>query len=325
MARMRFVVLVLAGVMSLSVFTWSYGAAGEACGREFFFYSGHGKVSLTLSKELIVVKFTEGTSESAAKALAVGEHNLVGLHRNLTYQPGLFLFKLRKGLDENGVLETLARLEGKEHVVYANPVFGEEGKDLTILTDEFLVRFKENVARENVERLIRPLKGVELVKDEGWYNIYLFRVDKHVAGRDALQIANEYAGNPLVEWASPNPLITVTSDYWPTSNEYLEWQTSLEDHRDHDIDASTAWDLTTGSSNITIAIVDVGVELDHEDLAANMAAVNYDVTDDPQSPPGMPLMEPSGNYHGTAVAGIAGAVDNDKGIVGVHRAAPCCR
>ena len=71
----------------------------------------------------------------------------------------------------------------------------------------------------------------------------------------------------------------------------------------------TAWETTTGSRNVVVAVVDTGVELSHPDLQGSLVAgwdfVNNDA--DPQDDQG----------HGTAVAGIIAArANNGIGIAG---------
>ena len=76
--------------------------------------------------------------------------------------------------------------------------------------------------------------------------------------------------------------------------------------------ARDVWPLTRGG-NVNIAIVDTGVDFKHADLAANIAGgyntftKSTDFNDD--------------NLHGTHVAGIIGALDNNLGVVGVAPAA----
>ena len=101
---------------------------------------------------------------------------------------------------------------------------------------------------------------------------------------------------------------------------------------DADIDAPEAWDISVGSADVVVGVVDTGVDEGHEDLAANMfvnpgeiAGNGIDddgngVADDVH---GFNAIDGSGNAtddngHGSHVSGTLGAVgDNATGITGV--------
>lgn len=97
---------------------------------------------------------------------------------------------------------------------------------------------------------------------------------------------------------------------------YYQWHL----HELYGIRAPSAWDFTTGFGTTKIAVVDGGMDYNHEDLAAKRYG-GWDYGDDDDDP--MDDMEEGpgddqfGN-HGTRVAGIIGAVtDNDTGVAGV--------
>jgi hypothetical protein len=76
------------------------------------------------------------------------------------------------------------------------------------------------------------------------------------------------------------------------------------------IEATEAWDTTTGSSSVIIAVIDSGVDLDHPDLQANIIA-GYDYVN-------LDAFPDDDNSHGTHVAGIAAAIGNNgQGVAGV--------
>ncbi|MEK8051518.1 S8 family serine peptidase [Ideonella sp. DXS22W] len=95
-----------------------------------------------------------------------------------------------------------------------------------------------------------------------------------------------------------------------------------------------AWDITTGSASITVAVLDTGVRFDHPDLASKLYA-GYDFvrsaievdgsggTDADASDPGdwnSSCSSTRSSWHGTQVAGLIGAAtDNGVGVAGLGR------
>ena len=85
---------------------------------------------------------------------------------------------------------------------------------------------------------------------------------------------------------------------------------------DADLDAPEAWDTLNSASNIIVAVVDTGVRVTHQDLAAN-------IWTNAAGQPGFNALNPgtipSDSFlHGTHVAGIIGAVGNNGvGVCGV--------
>jgi serine protease len=84
------------------------------------------------------------------------------------------------------------------------------------------------------------------------------------------------------------------------------------------INAQAAWDTTTGSHDVTVAVLANGVDYEHPDLAANFGSnPGKDFHDDDSDPaPDAPEKE----SHGTHISGIVGAeIDNDEGVAGVSQ------
>jgi subtilisin family serine protease len=167
-----------------------------------------------------------------------------------------------------------------------------------------------------------------------------------------------YERFPSVVAAEPNRIATplaVPADprfdqQWSMQNtgqphritEYgLDPVTSLAGLPDRDIDATDAWDVTLGSADVVVAVIDSGVELNHPDLAGAMwenelerdgvAGVDddgngyvddvhgYDFRGDDGDPTPPSTLNAS---HGTHVAGIIAAQHDGNGVAGV---CPGCR
>jgi subtilisin family serine protease/uncharacterized membrane protein len=102
---------------------------------------------------------------------------------------------------------------------------------------------------------------------------------------------------------------------------------------DADIDAPEAWDQSTGSQNILVAVIDTGVDYNHPDLAANMWMNPDEIDGDGIDNDGNGFIDDLRGWdfysndsdpidthgHGTHVSGTIGAVGNNgTGVVGVN-------
>ncbi|MEW5767243.1 MAG: S8 family serine peptidase [bacterium] len=149
------------------------------------------------------------------------------------------------------------------------------------------------------------------------------------ADSDLEAVAAAYRKNPLVEYAEPNYIRRVS--YTP-NDPSLSWGLSK-------VEAYSAWDITSGSNEAIIAVVDTGLDWDHPDLAANVWInageipgnglddegngfvddyMGWDFTDAPGGPgaEGEDYLERDNDPmdfhgHGTHVAGIVAAVANN--------------
>ena len=133
-------------------------------------------------------------------------------------------------------------------------------------------------------------------------------------------LANEIKESGLVEFAHPDfyAVLTKFSDpLYPFQFQMNNTGQTIDGHTgqvDCDVDAPEAWAITTGSSNITISVIDDGLE-SHEDF--NDANGNSRL---------LPGYTPSNNgngtptssgRHGVACAGIITASHNNLGIKGL--------
>ncbi|MEA3460561.1 MAG: S8 family serine peptidase, partial [Bacteroidota bacterium] len=78
-----------------------------------------------------------------------------------------------------------------------------------------------------------------------------------------------------------------------------------------DINATNAWDITTGSSSIIVAVIDDGIDPAHPEFIGKIIN-GYDFVGDDTDPTSQ-----NGDFHGNACAGIIAAAADDLGTVGV--------
>src|ERR1043166_6233002 len=206
---------------------------------------------------------------------------------------------------------------------------------------QLLLKFKDGpkgVAARDAKAAMRH----EVIRDfefVGWQHVRL------PAGMSITEALARYKALPNVLAAEPNYLYqAVTSDSIGTPEEAGSVSVAPNDPLFGDqwplakISASNTWNVTTGSTNVVVAVLDSGVNYSHEDLSANMwrnpgEIPGNGIDDDGDgyvddvygidvvAPDSDPLdgTRINGIYHGTACAGVIGAVGNNNiGITGVN-------
>lgn len=80
----------------------------------------------------------------------------------------------------------------------------------------------------------------------------------------------------------------------------------------NNIDAPNAWNYQKGSTTITVAILDTGIDYNHEDLTGRVIQ-GWNFYNNSNV-----VMDDNSKSHGTRIAGISGAImDNSTGIAGI--------
>lgn len=160
-----------------------------------------------------------------------------------------------------------------------------------------LVKPADNAAENAVQAALNAV-GAREVGRVPQIGVRILQVPEPAKARVIAALSN----NPNFEFAEPDYIANVILT--PNDPYYAAYQWHLPK-----VSAPTAWDTTTGSASVTIAVVDSGVEATHPDLAGRVLA-GYDFANNDSNPA-------DDNGHGTAVAGVAAAQGNDGiGVAG---------
>jgi subtilisin family serine protease len=222
--------------------------------------------------------------------------------------------KKHKLIAESGFVRTLAKFSDNQFLVK------KKGK---LDTKGCYVSTKYKSKTNGGEMVILPQIAISVEKPEiissilkdyidilSVYNSFrdIYELDCNLASSDeVLRLSMKINSKEGVNWCEPNKMLNIIPN-----NVYYPFQYYINNSIGYDINVVNAWEITSGEPNITVAVIDCGVDMNHEDLSANL--INGYTVDHPTS---------FGSYlnnnhsHGTACAGIIGAVNNTVGIRGV--------
>ncbi|HJV64157.1 MAG TPA: S8 family peptidase, partial [Geomonas sp.] len=191
------------------------------------------------------------------------------------------------------------------------PLSSSKAKGTRYRADAINVKFRPGVSEAEKSNLHKR-HGSTPGRSFDHLRMQHVKLRKGVSVEEALK---SYQADPRVEHAEPDYLLNAqASPNDPFFSQLWGFNT---------INAPIAWDTSTGSSNVVIAVIDTGIDYNHPDLAANIwtnPGINVGYSGDlhgidTSNHDSDPMDD---HYHGTHVAGTIGAVGNNGvGVAGL--------
>jgi subtilisin family serine protease len=205
----------------------------------------------------------------------------------------------------------LSGIRAHTSVLAAYPAFIRNG-ETAYLDHLFLLNIRHaSITDGTLDRLLKPFHAAVVEELDMKRSVTLA---VHVPAEvNIFEVCMELAKSDAVDFAQPNFHLQGRADIIP-NDPLFSTQWFLNQASDADIDAPEAWDITTGSSSIAVAVIDGhGFDLAHAEMVGKYLSP-YNAVDDNNNPSAIEDEE----NHGTPCAGLIGALTNNAlGVAGV--------
>jgi hypothetical protein len=194
---------------------------------------------------------------------------------------------------------------------YISNIYKSEGSEPVIVLPRIVLVLNEGRA---ITPILRRFRNVTVEETNGRKVVLKCNVQR---SENVLNIIRSLSESRDIKWCEPEMLLgyKCNNPLYPQQY-YLKNTGQNGGTKGVDINVEPAWQFTNGSPDITVAVIDNGVDRSHEDFGGRVLP-GYTIRN--KNGLGEPQNENSLNNksHGTACAGIIAASNNNLGIRGV--------
>ena len=204
--------------------------------------------------------------------------------------------------------------ENQRDIIYSAPYYKTaEGFEVG-LTNYFMIKLKKAADLDELKQFAEEHSAIVLYGDEIslWYTLTCTSASE----MNALELANKayesgcFASTD-VEFV--DDIQFASSPSYNDANYSYQWNLTGK----YGINLGSTHSITTGSDDITVAVIDNGFIHDHPDMPID-AELSWDANSQTSPARQYYYNNNTVNNHGIGVAGVIGAVpNNDKGVVGI--------
>ena len=206
---------------------------------------------------------------------------------------------------------------------------------------DIIVKYKNDTGKDTIIKSVKSKSKANKLDQKRYFKKQKIGVYEVDTKDDLTTVMEELESDPNVEYVQPNYPLTIESV--PTDDKLgMQWSLYndgqvVEGNAGRatvDIDAMNAWNITMGSSDVIVGVLDTGIDINHLDLQMNIYTNKAEIAGNGIDDDGNGYIDDingwdfnnddasvfdstSADTHGTYCAGIIAASADNGGVVGV--------
>jgi len=227
---------------------------------------------------------------------------------------GMMKLRLNSATEMSDYSAIVEFLKQNEQVRNVFPFFERKGAEPIGTSDIFYIHLK-NVGDSTLLRKTAERLNVQVVRQVPYMSLWYILSLKNSAFNNSIEATNYFFETGLFEDVDPAFMFNFRPNC--TNDPMFDRLWGLKETTprlfvNYGINVCNAWTITRGAG-INVAVIDTGIDPDHDDLKANFHPLSFDAQSGTSPSVYLPWFD-----HGTPVAGVIAAVKNNNlQVVGV--------